>query len=457
MDQRKQYLIQCITKLLKLEEEPRSLIKSPILEDFIDNNDKKSIALVYLSGKGFKIYKYQEVLAQDNQLITICKNTGDYISEDNINKVISISLMSSDPINQFYQHLTQFYMPALKDKMQPNMNKMLEQLMENLDNSLNGNENDLDEKNVKNINKPSDEFEFWQRYLTSVNSANTQKRIQYYINQFSQIEGWKDLRKIESQKMEELIDKTADVIDKIWNVDNSYPEIRMRKLIDTFISQCSQKLILELKPDEIWDLNSYKIKSKLIEGQKYIKYLNDTINQYVTQLWTERKWMSGSFDFSASNNLIQRINEIVEFREQYEELNKILNLKRDFDLAFNHFKSINSLSSPNDIWNTQKSKFNQQMEEIEDEIYKFFKKEIFTQNTSKENPIQVLREMQNWNGLLSRQKIMKKLMPERHLVLVSLLQICEKIKDEFESKSGQNLDLSLGMEIIPQGHNFRKF
>lgn len=62
--------------------------------------------------------------------------------------------------------------------------------------------------------------------------------------------------------------------------------------------------------------------------------------------------MSGSFDFSASNNLIQRINEIVEFREQYEELNKILNLKRDFDLAFNHFKSINSLSSPNDIWNT---------------------------------------------------------------------------------------------------------
>ncbi len=58
MDKKKQYLLQCIKALLKLEEEPKSLVKSPILDEFIESIEKQSISLVYIPSKGFKVYKY---------------------------------------------------------------------------------------------------------------------------------------------------------------------------------------------------------------------------------------------------------------------------------------------------------------------------------------------------------------------------------------------------------------
>jgi len=43
MDERKEYLLQCITTLLKLGEIPEKLSNSSMLEDFLDNSDKKNL------------------------------------------------------------------------------------------------------------------------------------------------------------------------------------------------------------------------------------------------------------------------------------------------------------------------------------------------------------------------------------------------------------------------------
>ena len=49
---------------------------------------------------------------------------------------------------------------------------------------------------------------------------------------------------------------------------------------------------------------------------------------------------------------------------------------------------------------------------MEDDIIAFLKKEVFGKG-SKENPLQVIREMASWTGLLTRENIMKKLTAER--------------------------------------------
>ena len=41
-------------------------------------------------------------------------------------------------------------------------------------------------------------------------------------------------------------------------------------------------------------------------------------------------------------------------------------------------------------------------------------------------------------------------------MLSSLLKIAEKIKEEFESLNGEDLEQISGMSAIPQGHNFSK-
>ena len=45
------------------------------------------------------------------------------------------------------------------------------------------------------------------------------------------------------------------------------------------------------------------------------------------------------------------------------------------------------------------------MEEVEEDIVSFLKKEVFGKG-SKENPVQVIREMAAWTGLFTRPVIM---------------------------------------------------
>ena len=62
-------------------------------------------------------------------------------------------------------------MPALVSLKDDSLKKIMEQLKQGLDNVLSGvgSEQDdyIDERNVRNIFKPSDEFDFWTRVLGS--------------------------------------------------------------------------------------------------------------------------------------------------------------------------------------------------------------------------------------------------------------------------------------------------
>ena len=81
MDPRKGYLLQCIKSLLNLEEEPKGLAtKSPILDDFINTIEQTSLQLVYIPNKGFKPYKFCENLPPESQIISIIKNSTEFIS-----------------------------------------------------------------------------------------------------------------------------------------------------------------------------------------------------------------------------------------------------------------------------------------------------------------------------------------------------------------------------------------
>ena len=80
-------------------------------------------------------------------------------------------MISSDPARALYNQLSNFYLPALVSLKDDSLKKIMEQLKQGLDNVLSGvgSEQDdyIDERNVRNIFKPSDEFDFWTRVLGS--------------------------------------------------------------------------------------------------------------------------------------------------------------------------------------------------------------------------------------------------------------------------------------------------
>ncbi|KAL4440929.1 hypothetical protein ABPG74_009342 [Tetrahymena malaccensis] len=473
MDQRKEYLLNCITALLKLSEFPEKLSNSSTLDKFLNDSDKNTLPLLYVQGKGFKVYSYNDSQQPEGLIITLSKTTNETITPLNVNRVVSITLMSSNPVDQLYTQLSNFYLPALKEKSDPSITKLLEELKMNLSGlkqgSGNGNFDDADENNVKFIFKPVDELDFWIRMQQSTAASNQiQRKAAQYSEQLSQIDKiWKDINKVEFSGIKEAIDQTLAVMDKIWRLDSSqqgYPEVRMRKFFEVCMNTLIARFQQEFNPSEIWDVSQSQVRLKLNEGQLFLKHFNENITLYTTQLWTQgRRWTSGQIDLTPSNNTIQRINEILELREQYEELVKMQQisngkLKGDFESAYSIFRQINCLNASEntkDQWNTAKTKFNQQMEEIDDEVQNILKKDILAQNV-KENMMQIFRDMQSWNGLLNRPKIKKDLQNERSNILQSIRQIVEQIQNEFETKSGENLDPVLGSDAIPSGHNFSK-
>lgn len=106
MDFRKQYLLNCIKSFLMLSEEPKSLVKSSLFDDFIAAKDKDAIILVYVFGKGtcsltsgFKIFKPEESLPAESQLICILKMLpSGLMTEMNLSECFSVSLLPSDSI-----------------------------------------------------------------------------------------------------------------------------------------------------------------------------------------------------------------------------------------------------------------------------------------------------------------------------------------------------------------------
>ena len=125
---------------------------------------------------------------------------------------------------------------------------------------------------------------------------------------------------------------------------------------------------------------------KLNECVRFIKYFTETVEQYTKSIWKQsRPWQGSEVDLESINIFIARVNEVLDLRNQYEELNNIIlsnkGFKSDIHGTFSIFKGVNVLNaSPfaQNSWNTCKNKFSSSMESIEDDIINFLKKEIFS-------------------------------------------------------------------------------
>ncbi|EGR34656.1 protein kinase domain protein [Ichthyophthirius multifiliis] len=452
-----------------LDEEPKSLAKSPILDEFIDSIEKQSISLVYLPGKGFKVYKYQETVAPGNQIITINKNIiNEIITEENISRIISISLMSNDPLGQFYQYLCQFYIPALKDKSSEDINRILEELKVQLDSSINGigDSDDIDENNVRGIYKPIDEFDFWVKIQTNSSQIQLQKKSGKINEFFGQIDSyWRDLKKIEFSKIQEVVEKTIHIIDKVWNMDsgyNGYNENRMIKLIEVFQISLVQRFQVEFKIEDVWDLNQIQNKIKLIEGQKFLKSFLEKIKYLVSVKWKQgRKWTSQAFNNQIIEGNIIRISEVIQIRDFYEQLSKIENLNVDYQNIFQQFKSINCLNNQvvqDEQWQQMKQTYKEQIkvniffmlfiinkqkkkQELINHVQSFLKR-IFSNIKGKQNNQEILDMFQKWSIFFNIEEIKIVLSTERNQIINCLINIVEKIKLSFSQKNKQNFEFS---------------
>lgn len=119
MDFRKQYLLNCVRTLLMFQEDPKSLVKSPIFDEFIREWDK--LVLIFIPGKGkpslktgFRLFKpeEQEPPPAESQFILFLKLLpASQMTEINIAECFSITLMPGDSLKHLQFEIAEFYEP----------------------------------------------------------------------------------------------------------------------------------------------------------------------------------------------------------------------------------------------------------------------------------------------------------------------------------------------------------
>ena len=195
----------------------------------------------------------------------------------------------------------------------------------------------------------------------------------------------------------------------------------------------------------------------MIESTKLFRLFKDRLLE-LQSIWQSLKPPLTNFhDLTIFSSFFSRISEILDLRNQYDELIK-LNIKpkeEDFFNLLKNCKEVLNLEHNHAGFLLAKNGFGKAMEPLDSDIIHNLRGELFGADLSV-NPFQTLRDMNKWQGLLGKDNIINSLANERNILLDGLITYVLRIKDEFESRSGQTLDTIAGMESIPQAHGFSK-
>lgn len=201
----------------------------------------------------------------------------------------------------------------------------------------------------------------------------------------------------------------------------------MRKLLEIFIKAIIQRIVSEFGIDELWDPNNIQTKQKLVEMLKVSRLWKDKLVE-IQGLWRESKenqWKN-DIDLSILMNFTTRLAEILEIRNQFDELSKLFgnNLSNKINISelFSPLKGISALNIGNEggNWNSARNQFIKYLEPLEGEMQSLLRNAVFSTKDLSISPFQTLKEMSKWQGLLARNNVITGLANERNILLVNL-------------------------------------
>lgn len=87
----------------------------------------------------------------------------------------------------------------------------------------------------------------------------------------------------------------------------------------------------------------------------------------------------------------------------------------------------------------------------------YFKEQVLSVSKAGRRPLKLLQEMHRWNALLNLDAVRNALNEEKKQVFKLISAHVDRLKQEFESRTGQTLDPLPGKDHIPPLKNFSPF
>ena len=237
-------------------------------------------------------------------------------------------------------------------------------------------------------------------------------------------------------KLDSIFGALEDILQDS-GINPAFSVNRMKHFIELSSDYISWKIGMNLSTYNFSE-NTSNFRSKLLEYIKNIKLYSDRIDQFNTVYFANKP-----FDFKSTqlNKIYDRINEIYELKILVSEVVKIFpdsNLTNNLAQVFSSLKSGNAISQLGSKTVEEiKITIDKELVKIEEDVMKKIKEEIFVADS---HVLSVLRDMQNWKGIFSRQKILKETKRDREGLLNKLIEYLQNVKQTFETRTNDTIE-----------------
>ena len=277
----------------------------------------------------------------------------------------------------------------------------------------------ITEENFSLISSPEEEIDFW-KILSRANPQDI--RINSIYEQYSKIEkyfipSYVILPEKSNEIFTQLIGCVEDIIQKIVPKVNFERLKHFLSLSFDYFSYHISNTLNSFKSD-----NSQSSLLKLMEIQKGLKFCFDRVDAL-------NKLFFKSSPLSLSQSLLERlsikINEIIEIKSLFNEITKLMpdiTKQKDILQANNSNEDILKMLDSN-------------LDKVSGEILAKLNKDVFDTGN---HVIMVLRDLNQWKGILSRGKFQSLTAEKRTNILKGLNEYVEQLKLIYNSKAQTN-------------------
>ena len=279
--------------------------------------------------------------------------------------------------------------------------------------------NQITEENFSLISSPEEEIDFW-KILSRSNPQDI--RINSIYEQYTKIEKYfLPSYEIVPEKCNEIFTQLIGCVEDINNkiVPKVNPE-RLKHFLSLSFDYFSYHIsngLNTFKTD-----NSPNSLIKLLEIQKGLKFCFDRVDA-LNRLFFKAKPLSLSQ--SLIERLLKKINEIVEIKSLFGEISKIMpEIAKQKEI-------LQENNSNEDILKMLDSN----LDKVSGEIIAKLNKEVFDTGN---HVIMILRDLNQWKGILSRGKFQALTAEKRTTVLKNLNDYVEQLKQIYSSKAQTN-------------------
>ncbi|KAK7096855.1 hypothetical protein V1264_003902 [Littorina saxatilis] len=448
-----------------------NLFNAQALNAFLDDGN-----ISILSGKvdqkhGKKVDFQNKIEPGDNKerVIVFFKVKPDVITPDNLQSSVIVSSMIDSPLSTLYHAVQKVYAPLLLEDgkwskgIDPKLQSLLGELEAGLgtairkqDPSFRTRSGDGDE-NIGGILTPMDEFEYWMDLSRSAAKPDLKEAAECYTDLFKPIS--KDYGGLDSLALSdamELVELTQDTLDDLWKQsDPSYPEARMKHLLDVIAGSFGRYVQRKLADENLWNGNFNTVREALRMGVAICERWTTVCETLTMQFWKRfapHPWKGEKYTPDTLKKLCERLEEILSLRTVHEQLLRLLSTAEQKELgvgeAFTPFLGLNPLQyNPytQPLWAAAVAQYERAMEPAQQKIAGKLRSQFHSLDG---NPQQLLREFQRYKELIKRSAISKQMVSERETLLGQLTVHIRQISEDFSQRTGHR-----GGKGVPKGKN----